>query len=66
MHADGFALNLSIMKNYQVNSTQMNAQGIACANCWGHQEYNGQAFNKSETEQGKMHAFILKFVRRYF
>jgi hypothetical protein len=54
------------MKNYQVNSAQTNAQGIACANCWGHQEYNGQAFNKSETEKGKMHAFILKFVRRYF
>jgi len=54
------------MKNHSVNSRHHNPQAITCANCWGHQEFNGKAFNKGETEKGKMHAFILKFVRRYF
>jgi len=52
------------MKNTRGQSAK---ETIQCANCWGHQEYANRIVEKSVKYQPTgSHAFILKFMAKYF
>lgn len=53
--------NVSNQKNCTIESAN------TCGNCWGHQEWDGQAIDKEvDRTKSASAGFILKFVKKYF